>query len=637
MLNVAIQSIVKNLGSHVVFLQPMFESIVNSLEANAHHITISIEESPVLDQGFVPKICGFSIEDDGDGFGEENINSFCTLWSDHKVSLGCKGSGRFTWLSVFRHILITSFLKRDKKKIEIPFSMEFSARNDIRESFCDGIDANKTIISFRGVTDAFYKSTETKIIDKREEANVDSLKQQILDYLFLKLWFLKHEGFPFEISIVSTTGHATINWSDICDLEEDSFEVLDESSGQVKTFNAKYRVSSDGLGRRDIILCSGKRSAHAVRPSSVGINDKLPNRDSLLFFVTSDYLDAIDTDDRAGLHAYASSREPNLLYPIPYNALLEAISNVVQRLILAKYPSLRENNEKIKTDLRSEKPYLSRYIDSIPVTVASKTSLEEASLKAFEKDKNETSERFENALRNRNLDPRAFDEALRKVSAISAAELCEYIIYRSKILRALSSETLARKKEEYLHDIFMPRKATSEGNDYYNTNLWLIDDKFMSYVYASSDISILGINRQLNDTVNREAHDLRRPDMFVAFNNETGSRDAILVEFKGYSADIDEKNKALTELPNNIGVIRKTNEDIRTIWAYIITKLDPTFIESINNQGYYTALGTVEEGPAAYYFYNRARNTHFYIVDIDKLVNDAKARNKVFLDILSKE
>lgn len=125
--------------------------------------------------------------------------------------------------------------------------------------------------------------------------------------------------------------------------------------------------------------------------------------------------------------------------------------------------------------------------------------------------------------------------------------------------------------------------------------------------------------------------------MFVAFNNETGYRDAILVEFKGYSADLVEKNKALTELPNNIGVIRHSNKDIQTIWAYIITKLDEAFVESIKDQGQYTVLGKVDEGPAAYYFYNRDRNAHIYIVDIDKLVNDAKARNKVFLDILMKE
>lgn len=63
--------------------------------------------------------------------------------------------------------------------------------------------------------------------------------------------------------------------------------------------------------------------------------------------------------------------------------------------------------------------------------------------------------------------------------------------------------------------------------------------------------------------------------MFLAFDRDGGVyKNAVLVEFKKYSASLDEKSKALYELPNNIGEIRKNNSNIQTIWAYIITKLD---------------------------------------------------------------
>lgn len=54
-------------------------------------------------------IHSFSIEDDGEGFTQKNIEAFSTLWTDNKRQIGCKGSGRFTWLSVFNIIQVDSF------------------------------------------------------------------------------------------------------------------------------------------------------------------------------------------------------------------------------------------------------------------------------------------------------------------------------------------------------------------------------------------------------------------------------------------------------------------------------------------------------------------------------------------------
>jgi len=112
-----IPSIVKNLGKQVKFLQPLYEAISNSLEANATEITVTLHKNDpqlLLKEFPDDRVTGFSIMDDGDGFTEKNRKAFCELWTDNKISLGCKGSGRFTWLSVFSNIQIESEIASEK-------------------------------------------------------------------------------------------------------------------------------------------------------------------------------------------------------------------------------------------------------------------------------------------------------------------------------------------------------------------------------------------------------------------------------------------------------------------------------------------------------------------------------------------
>lgn len=633
MIDVEIGSIVKNLGENVKFLQPLYESISNSLESGSSKIEIDLFSSEVLSEDMIPTMVGFSITDNGEGFTKDNIKSFCTLWSNHKMELGCRGSGRFTWLTVFNQIDIISYVKDEKTIVKIPFSMDFD-REKIETRACDTISQTSTTITFRYVTSKYYRTSGKKKLDKRVLVDVKEIKKSIVDYLFLKLSFFFDINPQAIITIFGNGEKEFIQKTDINQLETIRFSIRDDFEGDNHDFELKYVFIKDNLNNKDFILCSNRRSGHKIQPSSINIYDRLPNNDSFMFFVTSDYLDKIDTDSRNGLDEYSSLKTVDILHSISYSKLLKEISIVVNRLVLEKYETIKESNKAIIEEVKNEAPYLSKYIDDIPLTIASKKAVKSEANKAFAEDKIATSERFESAFKNRHLDSDGFAEAVKDVSSVSAAELCEYIVYRSKILKALSTESLQDKKEKYLHDIFMPRKASSQNNDYLETNLWIMDDKFMSFVYASSDLSFLKINKELNGDNQRSQHDRRRPDMFIAFDKNSGERNAILVEFKTYNAPLDEKNKALTELPNNIGELRRTRKDIKTIWAYIITNIDDDFLESINDQPGYKPIYTQSNKGKIFHAYNDKTDAHIYISDIDCIVGDANSRNKVFLDIL---
>ena len=189
-------------------------------------------------------------------------------------------------------------------------------------------------------------------------------------------------------------------------------------------------------------------------------------------------------------------------------------------------------------------------------------------------------------------------------------------------------------REKVFHDMFMPMK-TSNSNDSINdrllSNLWLLDDKYMTYLYASSDKSYKRIAKDLNL---EPVESLTRPDMcvFLSSNDDTKSKDALIIEFKSAKAGLGEKRKALSELPDNVMTLRNDVPNIKTVWSYGITEIDESFENSLLGQDYEPLFSNGES--KIYYKYLKNANTHVYFIDYQSIIDDALSRNSTFIEIL---
>lgn len=124
--------------SHGLF--PVFEAVVNSLQALEENnnlltggtVTLKILRSQQASSGLDDsehclEIVGFEIHDNGIGFNEENMTSFETLDSDHKIGKGCRGVGRLLWLKAFDRADVTSVFKSNSLILSRP-AFRFSLR-----------------------------------------------------------------------------------------------------------------------------------------------------------------------------------------------------------------------------------------------------------------------------------------------------------------------------------------------------------------------------------------------------------------------------------------------------------------------------------------------------------------------------
>ena len=639
---VPVERAVSKLSNRVTFLQPAYEAIANSLEAGADDIRLSFDvsrESPLEDESgeLVPrKIISFTIEDNGSGFTENSRNSFGYLWSDYKINLGCKGVGRVTWLKVFSQVCIDSVAGQEKTHID--YDLNFDPEN-ISVEACGGDVEQKTIIKFQTVSDLFY-TVGKDAIDKREDAILDDVQEKIQEYLLVKLSLLTQRERKFTITLSMLDKEAVIDSESIPELLDKRFQVLD-INGKVHDFSLLYHFSPDSRGKVSLFYCANGRT---VRKISRTISLKsLPNDDSAIMLLTSEYLDERVNDERNELSIGTLENDRTLDSPLAMQDINAELRTCIENIIVNKYPETVAQNEEVIDSCLDEYPHLAKYIKQDSAVVKVKADIIKSAKREFSKEKDDVRARFVQLLRQNEVDDTQFYQAVADIQEISARELAEYIVYRQQIIQAL--EELVEdneKREALLHNIFMPmRTQENRGDDEeiasLTNNIWLLDDKFMTYSFAASDRTIRSICEEIESRGKKLYQGLIRPDLTVFYSSKSqDSKDVVVIEFKGVGASREEKNKALWELPRNIDVLRKNIPNISRIWAYIITQIDDEFADMLGADGYDRLFSNEENSLFYKYQLNKNNNTgaHIHVVSVESIIEDSKARNSVFLDIV---
>lgn len=352
--------------------------------------------------------------------------------------------------------------------------------------------------------------------------------------------------------------------------------------------------------------------------------------------VTSDFFDKHVNDERNefDIPQYGNRLDCNLTWEqINFNLQCE-----IDNILIKEFPNLEKENDRNISELIEQFPHLAKYIREDNSKIKNKEKILNSSKKKYEQEKERISKKFKELLDKNELDSDAFDSSIEDITDMSARELAEYIVYRQQIILALHKlNTSKEKSEKKIHNLFMKMKTEyfKDTHETYDHNLWLFDDKFMTYIYAASDVAIEKYKRAL-DEVN-VYNSKYRPDLAVFFSgtDTDNGRDAIVIEFKACGASIDEKSKSFWEINRNAQAIRDSIENINRIWCYTITSFDDIFKKNIKAQDF-IQLFTNGERNEIYYRYYREINAHCYYVSLDALLADAESRNNIFLDIIKK-
>ena len=608
----------------------LFEAITNAIHANAKRIVCRLsseegllqsEEEDILER----KVHEMEIEDDGDGFGDANYKSFCEYRTSYKqAEFGCKGIGRFLFLKVFNKACYTSYLLEGQEKKTFTFSFDFDSENVT----CDDCEVtkNRTLLTLSGIRSRYLDVA--RHLDRRTEMDLHAIRQAALLHLIPTLYFYKTKGHDVTIDFVDTAtdDSVSITGADVPDFEQTSFEIPIQKEDKLP-FTLHYKIVRGESGMH-AFHCANRRTVCTF--SENGLRVSLPNGFSGYLLLESAYLDERVDNDRNDFRIYPVKTD--LFSPVSWNDINEHLRGTLSPIIAGHIPASDEINRAQLRDIQRERPYLANYIEDEDLAMVGFVDKEQVIDKA--------KKRFD-AAKDRLIahagKAEYTDAELQDAIQIAQDELVAYIQDRVLVVERLKT-LLGHKEtsEKVIHNLFMEKYTDDDYFSIGKNNLWLLDDRFTSYSYAASDKRIKEVLESLHLQAGTDS-DADKPDLALFFSHNPVDKKglkSVLIELKSFGdgpKSDREKFAGVQQLLDYIAAFQ-AKEDIKEVWAFLVTDVDRRFASRLVRNKYTPLFST--NRPVYYQSYDD--NTSVYVVGADTLILDAEARNRVFIDIISR-
>ncbi|MCQ2286819.1 MAG: ATP-binding protein [Bacteroidales bacterium] len=594
------------------------EAIANSLDANATDIKVNV----FIDSFEKQETLRIKIVDNGEGFTEERYEKFCELLKVEEETH--KGVGRLVYLSYFDTIEISSYYNGNHRTF----------------TFNDGFDKEKTDMKLlvdaekKQETTLVFKNCSLQRLSSNSVITPEYLKRQILLEFYPRLYLLKKKGKDIKIVFKIDIPHKNkkhyvgsyekeITSSDIPDMQTTPINAdvvkmyestqLDYSVTKMDPYSETFLMTA---------LCVDNRAQ--VLDDIISPENLPKSGYSIVFIMRSSFFDGkVDAARQTLTLKEADLKTIKVLFR-------EKVAEIIEREI----SSIKEQNQKTRESLNKTYPHLLGYFDKNEVGIIERSKSIEEAQKRFMRDQKEI-------LEAQSLDDTRYDKAL----DVSSRTLAQYILYREKIIQKIEMITKDNPESD-IHNIILPQRNTYSGGDIdciYNNNLWLLDNKYMTYTTAMSDKTMKQVIEEITQASADTDND--RPDIVIMFSNDPctskgKSVDVVIIELKKRGIKLAKAEEAISQLKQRaIKLLKYYPNKIQRMWFYAIVEFNDDFELSLINEEY-TPLFSKD---SLYYKENSLQislddPTKYpigtYVLSIDAFIKDAKANNEVFLNIL---
>lgn len=610
----AIRLFFSNPSLDMVFI----EAIANSLDADASKISICIS----IDELGKQETLKITVQDNGVGFTQERYGKFCKLLQVEDSTH--KGVGRLVYLYYFDTIEVSSIFNKQHRTFLYNTSFDEANSNMVLEP----IDSQeqRTILNFSNCT--------LKRLSSYNSILPDSLKRMILEEFLPRFYVYKEEGKEIEIDIELKIGKVkknqfignrkvTISLNDLPVLK-----VEEVNASQIRMFEdmvLQYSIEKKESYVAPFIITALCIDNRAYKLSDIISSDNIPWGYELIFLLKSSIFNGQVDPSRQTL-----TLRDELLKSVK-KIFRTKIANIIQQDI----PSFKESNEKTRLSLSKSYPHLLGYFEDEEIGIVSRSKSLEIAQQKFLRDQ-------KTVLEAEYLDGEKYEKAM----DLSSRSLAEYILYREKIISKL--ETITNKDSEAtIHNLILPKRSILKNNQnvtaIYNNNLWLLDNKYMTYTTAMSERTMQEVVEEITQGV-EHGSDSNRPDLAIIFSDNPEDLsckvDVVIIELKKRGIKLSKTEEVISQLKQRATKLMNYYPNrIQRIWFYSIVEFNDEFKLSLKNE-HYTPLFSKD---TLYYKENEwylslesdiPYKVGTYILSIDAFIKDAKAHNEIFLNIL---
>lgn len=641
-------------------LLPMFEAVVNSFQAIEDrtprdakpYIEVVVERETVLPGGgFVGKVTGFTITDNGVGFTDDNVESFITSDSQYKVNRGGKGIGRFIWLKAFSSAQIESTYIENG----VPSKRVFTFTTNDEQETVDPETLDK--VEFR---------TTVRLIGMRKQyrdncpSGLSTIGNRLVEHCLP--FFLD----PKCSTVILRDATEEINLNHrfqetfSAAATKHTFKVGDE------TFKLRgLRFHNPHETRHRLIYAANLREVLEEKLDKFLPNLKTRLTDekgyfAYLGFIEGQYLDQNVNGERTNFSFPLDASEDELTKEIDLQTIRNgAIGCISQDLEPLLKEINEEKREKITTYIAQEAPqyrplvrYMDEFIEKIPPGASARaldTILHE---QIYEKDRDlrQVGHQLIQESAQASLKPEEYRARLNdfivRENELGKSSLAKYVAHRRVILEFLeksihaTSGTTKYPLESVVHNLIYPMRTTSDDVPYEQQNLWIIDERLAYHWFLTSDLPLAHQASPL------ESNDDVRPDLMIferalSFaQDEAPLTSLVVIEFKqperqSYKEDpVDQVYRLIRKIREGHFKDKNGNEiklqgPAVPAYAYIICDTTRAIVECAENKGM-----TPTPDNLGYFVYNPSLSTYVEIITYKKLLRDAKRRNRILFDKL---
>ena len=543
-MEVNIKQALKVFFSKSSFEMIYFEAFANALDAGATDFYIDIKQGNEL------KELSLVLTDNGIGFTDERFRKFGKLF-DVEEEPSHKGLGRLVYLCYFGKVHVESCFNNSVRRV-FDFDESFKGTS---QTIHTGNEDNGTVLTMT-------EFLGTKL-GRNDYIKPSYIKNALLENFYMKFYKAKLAGKQLNIFIRLFVDGQIVSKETITTDSMPSFSVK-ELTTQMDFFNSidlYYYVREVEIKETKVItaLAIDDRS-HRVE---IIADENLPKGYEMIFLLISESFQGNIDGTRQNLTI--SDNELTIIKTIFRNGISEVIKE--------QFPQINKNNEKRVTYLKQTFPHLCGYFDNNDIGYSSQTDILKKAQDKFFRDQKEI-------LGAKELNDEQFNKSL----DLSARALTEYILFRQNVIKRMKGLDKNNKEEE-LHNLIAPKYAEFHGQDVvtdmYRNNVWVLDDKFMSYSTVLSEAEMSRVIDVLTEGEVRNK-DNDRPDITLFFsgdpNDVSKKVDVVIVELKRLGLSVEQNSIVEIQLDTRTRRLAEYyGKRIQRMWFYGIVDFDDQY------------------------------------------------------------
>lgn len=627
------------------FLLPTLEAVSNAMHGLEARFGDRAASEGKIDIVFEnandPNKILISITDNGIGLNDENYKSFKTPFSGYKLKSKGRGFGRFIAFKVFSRIHYSSryeFLTDRQTR-----TFRFDIYRDDELVFHDG-DPDFTHVGLRVEYDSPLTPWHDLIRQIDQSTVSDIIASHFLPY-FLYRWL------P-EITVQFNGGapeSVTTRFKDIF-VEYDKGQVEVDIDGSVETIDYSLtRIPKTRSFKNHCLLFAaadrivGKpRDLTNVLGEPHFTNENNENY-IIIAVVRGEAFESRLNDSRTGIN----------ISPKAIERIVSAVSDVIQKGENTQIEKIKTSQSTDLNGALQENPILrlglrgksiAEYVSAKPNNWTAQQFVADLAIERYRASKDLTKAITTAAASPENY-AATIKDIVSKIDQNNKEALAEYVIHRKNVIELVEA---ARKytsdakhhPEEVIHDLIFRRFSDSATHDYFEHNLWLIDDALAFLPYVSSDRTIHGGKRSKGDKV----ADLALFDDSLVLGDNDGTT-VTIVEFKKPSRDDyvfgPEKTDPVTQVVETLekavraGGVTRTDgthmsfSGVIRRFGYIVADLTPSLVKVLKKHDFLN-----DQNPKIFFRYRDNEKIFIQAIGYDTLVENAKKRNQAFFTVL---